>query len=239
MPISKEDPPDTQPALDDATVSTTLDLCSSNNFSAESPPGALVRPCSMSLTVEGANPTSKPISARVIPFLRRSEMREAQVLMPASLRESVGPRQRQPVTVFRQNLGMLGEAKKLESIGDRVRHWREKRGLSRAELAKLVGAGRETTISSIELGTIKKGSFLGAIAKVLKLNLDYVLTGEGDPEMSAPASAGAPRTDSWLFPNVPRSKLEKLDKIERSYIETKMLEALADIEAERKRPRTG
>lgn len=193
----------------------------------------------MSLTDEAASPTKAPISDNVIPFRRKSEMRDDHVLMPSTLRDSVGLRQRHPVTVFRQNRGMASELDKLTTIGSRVRYWREKRGMSRVELAERVGAGRESTISDLELGKTKKGTFLGPIAQALGLSLDYVLRAEGEPELNAAPLRESSKAEAWLFPNVPRSKLDRLDKIERSYMETKMLDALAEIEEARKRHRTG
>lgn len=232
----KKKPEVGQPALW-LIKSESFDLCSSYNRNAASPRGSFVRSCSMSLMEEAASPTDSPISARVIPaFFRRSDIRSAHVFMPPSLRESVATSQRRPVTVNREN-GAMPRPKDMPddllTIGKRVRWWREHhRRISRKDFAKKCGMG-VTTLSDLELDRTVKGSFLHVIAANLGLNPHYLETGKGEPESGQPQEFPAEPTP-WPFPAIPRSKLEKLNRIERSYAETKLREALADIEAERK-----
>jgi transcriptional regulator with XRE-family HTH domain len=223
--------------------SEDLDLCSSYSRTAGEPLGSSVLPCSMSLTADGERPTLSPISASVMPLWeRRSEMNVAkgyEVIRP-SLRQAVDSRQRLPVTVFRNNHGMprpTDMPKDLDSIGKRVRWWREHKKYSRAKLAKLVGYKSVSGLSDLELGESNGSEKLHLIAAHLGLNPHYVQTGEGEPEASFPQEP--PQVgDDWPFPAVPQSRLKRLNKIERSYAETKLLEALAEIESER-RNRTG
>lgn len=216
-----------------STASCNLDLCSSCSLTAASPRGSLVAPCSMSLTEEAAKPTEAPISANVIPFRRKSEMRDDHVSMRSSVRDSVAARQRHPVTVFRQN-HVMRPSQSLPSIGARVRYWREKRGLSPSDLAEKTGAGRASTITDLESGRTKKGTFLGKIAQVLRLRLDYLEHDEGEPELQAGTAPAPQESPHWPFSAVPLSELGALNKIERSYLESKMLEALADIKSVRR-----
>lgn len=220
--------------------SQNLDRCSSNNLSAASPPGSLVRPYSMSLTEEGASPISPPISGNVIPIDRRSLTREAQVVMPNTLRESVTTSQRLPVAVFRENVAMprpQNMPPDLDTVGKRVRWWRNHRKMSREDLAIQVHI-KVSTLGDLENNRQKGSRKLHLIAAALRLNAHYLETGKGEPE--AEYAQEAPQEPSWPFDNLPRSKLEKLNMIERRYLEDRLLDALSDIESERRKSkRTG
>lgn len=221
--------------------SDDLDLCNSCNFSAAMPLGSTVRPHSMSLTAEGESPTSRPMAANVIPVPRRSEMREAQVsaVMHPSLRPTVASRQRLPVTEFRNNSGMPRPPempKNLDTKGKRIRWWREHKKISRTTLAKKVKYSY-SGLADLENDESDTSEKLHLIAAELGLNPHYVDTGDGEPEAEHP-QAPPPPPDEWPFPSVPRSRLKKLNKIERGYLETEILKVLADIEAER-RSKTG
>lgn len=216
--------------------SDDFDLCSSYRATAESPLGSTVRPCSMSLTVEGASPMSVPISASVSPVDRRSEMREAHVVMPNSIRESVLYSQRLPVTVVRKNVAMPRPKEMppdLDTVGKRVRWWREHRGVERKAFAKQCGMS-PTALSDLELDRTKKGTNLHIIAARLRLNAHYLETGKGEPEAEF-AQDAPPEPFQWPFEGIPRTKLERLNRIERAYAETRLQEALLEIEAERRR----
>lgn len=222
--------------------SDDLDLCSSYNLMAGEPLGSPVLPCSMSLTAEGDNSIRSPISANVMPIRRRSEMKEAKGYedIPPSLRGAVELSQRLPVTVFRNNNGMPRPPempKDLNTLGRRVRWWREHRKMSRATLAKRVGYKSVSGLSDLELDESHGSEKLHLIAAELKLNPHYLETGDGEPEAAFPQEAPPP-PDEWPFPAISRSRLKRLNKIERGYLETELLKALSDIEAER-RNRTG
>ena len=68
------------------------------------------------------------------------------------------------------------EAESLQSMGARVRHYRERLGLSQDELALKVGAAQQT-IQSLESGKIRKSTFLPHIAKVLGIDFDVLMFG--------------------------------------------------------------
>lgn len=219
------------------SAAENLDLCSSSSFRAASPRGSEVRSCSMSLTDEAARPTSEPISAKVSPVERRSVIRDAHVVMQPSIRESVEICQRLPVTAIRKTMSMPRPKEMpndLSTIGKRVRWWREYRKLERKELAQLCGMS-PTALSDLELDRTRKGSYLHVIAANLRLNPHYLQRGKGEPE--AEFVQEAPAEPTWPFVAIPRTKLEKLNAIERSYAESKLSEALAEIEAERRKSR--
>lgn len=219
--------------------SDDFDLCSSCNLIAASPFGSVVRPHSMSLMADGDSPTKEPIAASVKPVPRRSETRDAHEVMGSSLRPAVVSSQRLPVTEFRDNLGMPippDMPKNLTTVGRRVRWWREHRKRSRKWLAKQVGYSYSglADLENDESGASEK---LHLIAAELKLNPHYLQSGSGEPEAEFPQEAPPP-PDEWPFPAVPRARLRKLNRIERGYLETEILKALADIESER-RNKTG
>ncbi len=62
------------------------------------------------------------------------------------------------------------------TAGARVRHYRERLGLSQEELAARVGAAQQT-IQSLEAGKIRKSTFLPHIARELGVDLDALLFG--------------------------------------------------------------
>lgn len=212
-----------------------LDLCSLSSFNAASPRGSDVRPVSMSLTEEGANSTSAPISASVSPEDRRSDMREAHVVMPDILRRAVDASQRPTVTALRENTAMPRPQNltKLDTVGARIKWWREHRGFKRSAFAKMVGMSY-SGLADLENGRSKEGKQLHIIAAKLRLNPYYLQTDKGEPEAEF---AQEPPADGqqWPFQSIPPSKMAKLNMIELSYAENKLQEALAEIEAERRK----
>lgn len=68
----------------------------------------------------------------------------------------------------------------LQTMGARVRHYRERLGLSQEELAWRVGAAQQT-IQSLESGKIRKSTFLPQIAKTLGVDFDILLFGKLQP----------------------------------------------------------
>jgi len=223
--------------------SDDLDLCNSYSNTAGVPLGSEVRPCSISLTAEGDSSIASPICASVmLARERRSEMKEAQgrVAISPSLRHAVDFSQRLPVTAFRNNQCMPRPPempKNLDTIGARVLWWRKFRKIPRSTLAKKVGYKSSSGLSDLELGLSHGSEKLHLIAAELQLNPHYLESGKGEPELGHPQEPPPP-PDEWPFPAVPRSRLKRLNKIERGYLETELLKALADIEIER-RNKTG
>ncbi|WP_158002558.1 XRE family transcriptional regulator [Methyloterricola oryzae] len=72
----------------------------------------------------------------------------------------------------------------MSAVGVRVRHYRERLGLSQDELAVRVGAAQQT-IQSLESGKIRKSTFLPMIAKELGVDLDALLFGSQSPPILA------------------------------------------------------
>lgn len=71
-------------------------------------------------------------------------------------------------------------------VGIRVRHYRERLGLSQDELAARVGAAQQT-IQSLEAGKIRKSTFLPHIAKELGVDFDTLLFGNEQPTLAQTA----------------------------------------------------
>lgn len=162
-------------------------------------------------------------------------MRDAHVFMPPNIRQAVDSSQRLPVTEFRENTGMPkppGMPDHRHTIGARVRWWREHRHIPRAALAKKVGYST-SGLSDLELGRSTKSERLHLIAAELRLNAHYIETGYGEPEAGF-AQEPPSQPDEWPFPAVPQSRLKRYNRIERSYVETKLVQALNEIEAVRR-----
>jgi len=212
------------------------DSCKDTSFSAAPPLGSDVRSCSMSLTDEAANPMRSPISASVNPVTRRSVMRDAQVVMsPSVLRHAVESRRRLPVTDIRENVVMPRPPglPKFDTLGPRIRWWREHRKFKRADFAKLVGMSY-SGFADLENDRSQESKKLHLIAAKLKLNPYYLETDKGEPEAEFAQDPPA-EAQEWPFESISQSKLTKLNTVERSYLETKMHEAFAVIEAERRK----
>lgn len=219
--------------------SDDFDLCSSCNLTAAPPLGSLVRPVSISLMADGERPTSSPIAASVNPVVRRSETSDAHEVMRPSLRPAVDRSQRLPVTEFRDNSGMPKPPdmpREPATRGARVLYWRKKRGISRKNLAKEVGYSIGA-LSDLESGRSKSSEKLHLIAAALTLNPHYLDSGLGEPESAFPQEPPPPQNDDFPFPGL-RSRLKRLNKIERGYLETEIHKTLDEIESER-RNKTG
>lgn len=76
------------------------------------------------------------------------------------------------------------------SIGDRVRHVMDERGIKQTELALRIGVG-QAAISNIVTDASRKPSAptLIAMATELRVNPAWILTGEGDPYTWAPVTS--------------------------------------------------
>lgn len=88
----------------------------------------------------------------------------------------------------------------LQTMGARVRHYRERLGLSQDELALRVGAAQQT-IQSLESGKIRKSTFLPHIAKALGVDFDALMFGKQylKPIITSPASLMATARHVPLF----------------------------------------
>lgn len=221
--------------------SEDFDLCNSYRATAASPLGSAVRLCSISETVDGASPTREPISAKVIPMERKSDTREAHVVIGRSIREPVISSQRVSVSAVRKNERMPRPKEMPKEIdlgppGPRVRWWRKYRKLKPSELASACGMG-VSTLTDLELGRTERGSYLHMIAAKLRLNAHYIETGKGEPESEY--SQEPPADESWPLPGVPRSEIAGLNAVERKYAEIALLEALETIRKERRKAKHG
>ena len=80
-----------------------------------------------------------------------------------------------------------------KEVGKRIRQARIRLGLSRANLAKLVGVN-ERTITNYENGKTMKPSILQKIAKALEVDPQWLLTGEGS--LPTPSKIALPHDTS-------------------------------------------
>lgn len=153
--------------------------------------------------------------------------------MSGSLRPTVDFSQRQPVTGFRDNLNMSRpkDLPSFDHLGARIAYWREKRELSRSQLADRVGLAY-STLSDLEDQRSDSTRALYKFAQALRLSLNYLESDEGDPEADAP-----PPLDNWPLPGIPRSRLDGLDRTETRAIEAALKEVLAEIEQDRRKKR--
>lgn len=125
----------------------------------------------------------------------------------------------------------------LLTVGQRVGWWRRHKKIPQGKLAKDVGIA-PSTLSDLENDRQDGSGKLHLIAAKLQLNAYYLETGKGEPE--AEFSQEPPSGESqWPLPAVPRHKLDRLNLIERSYMESAVLVALEDIEKARKPQRKG
>lgn len=154
--------------------------------------------------------------------------------MRPSLRLPVGLCQRPAVTDFRDNKDMArpDNLPAFISVGDRVLWWRKHRKMSRTELASKVKLAY-STLADLENDKQDTTKNLHLIAEVLRVNRHYLETDEGDPEANVPTPAEP--AISWPFTDVAPSRLERLNPVERGFAEAKLLEALAIIDAERRK----
>jgi HTH-type transcriptional regulator, competence development regulator len=134
--------------------------------------------------------------------------------------------QRHSVTAFRLNTDM--EEKFIgKTIGERVRHWRERRGITVPELARQVGS-KPSTIYGLEIGDQKKSSALHKIAKALGLNIDYLETAKGPAELGGPARVE--EAEPWPFPTIARGRFDRLPDRDKQAIEKLLLTFISHCE---------
>lgn len=71
----------------------------------------------------------------------------------------------------------------MPNLGTRLSDLRKRAGLKRAELAELAGLKAESHVGLIETGARKSplAATLSGLARVLGTDVDYLLSGKGDP----------------------------------------------------------
>lgn len=86
----------------------------------------------------------------------------------------------------------LGVDEHAKIVGQNVARWREKAGLSQADLADKIGANSQNTVAAIEKGKTQRSRFLPRIARALKVSLadlDDQYEGEEVERIPAPQLA--------------------------------------------------
>jgi transcriptional regulator with XRE-family HTH domain len=124
------------------------------------------------------------------------------------------------------------ELPKLETIGARIKWWREYRGMGRKELAKLTHQAY-STLADLESGRSSQSEKLDLVAAHLKLNPFYLRTDKGDPE--ATVATAEPPVSDWPLDRSLLAQVRDLDDIEMVYFAIQAKEALQNIENARNR----
>lgn len=216
--------------------------CRSMSFTAASPLGVLVRPCSISHTADVDKPISSPISASVKSHLtRRSVMRDAHVVMEPILRLAEKISQRPGVTEFRENRQMPRPhdmPEDLNTPGKRCRWWREYRERTEPEAFAQGRVAKDCriaqgTLSDFENGSQKTCKNMHLLVAKLRLNPWWVENGKGEPEAGYPQEPPE-EPNQWPVRAVPPKKISGLNDIEFSYAENRLLIAIQEIERARK-----
>lgn len=217
--------------ISDGSDGLQRDLYSSSSFSAESPPGAELRPCSMSQMVDLVRPMAAPISARLSPDARNCLILEAQSVIGPSVRDVVDQGQRPErsiVSAFRFNLGMDSkELDQLDTLGKRLRFWRKKRGFSAPVLAERAGI-RKTTLYGLENGGQLSSGSLGLLAEILRIRSKYLTTGQGTAEVGTPEPS---QEWPWTFD---KRRLNGLTEIEFELLNLTVLHKLEQLETKKR-----
>lgn len=92
----------------------------------------------------------------------------------------------------------------MNTLGERLKQARIDGGLSQAELAKMLGTG-QSTIASIENGRNQSSGRLVEIAQLLRVNPNWLATGQGAPRVTHTPAAAAFESERqilvWEDPN--------------------------------------
>jgi transcriptional regulator with XRE-family HTH domain len=119
------------------------------------------------------------------------------------------------------------ELPRFETIGERVRWWREHHKKSRKELAKLTKQSY-SALADLENGRSHDSERLDLIALHLKVCPVYLRTDKGDPEAVMGTAVHSEYPASL-------SKVHDLDEIEQAYFDAQVKQALQNIENARTR----
>jgi transcriptional regulator with XRE-family HTH domain len=127
------------------------------------------------------------------------------------------------------------------AIGLRVRYLREALGHTvQKEFAALCGMS-QGALSDLEKGRSVDSDFLEVMAEKLGARVAWLRTGKGDVMLTepgassvVPVAATAPDVP-WPFPNLSRARIERRSKWEIHFLESLLLEALTEMEQDRRR----
>ena len=87
----------------------------------------------------------------------------------------------------------------MKTLAERLKHARDLRGLSQAQLAKLAKC-RQSTIGNAEAGIRKRLANVVTVARVLDVSADWLADGRGPAPTLLAAEPAAPyRLPRWLF----------------------------------------
>jgi transcriptional regulator with XRE-family HTH domain len=76
----------------------------------------------------------------------------------------------------------------MQTLAERVAALRSARSWSQSELARRSGVTQQN-VNSVELGKVKRPRYTHELARALDTTVEYLLTGKGEPRLSAPTVA--------------------------------------------------
>ncbi|MBX6381483.1 MAG: helix-turn-helix transcriptional regulator [Microbispora sp.] len=123
---------------------------------------------------------------------------------------------------------------RFDLLGDRIVYWRERRGMTRSQLARLAKVPY-STLAEIESNKQKSTTKITQLAGALRVNAHYLATGKGNPEDLTSGPAESDSSD-WPFP-IDRSELMDLDEVELELVGLKLQKIVDEIRAKRPRQR--
>jgi len=110
----------------------------------------------------------------------------------------------------------------VETLGERLKFAREQAKLTQTQLAARSGVA-QSDISKLERGDMAKSTGLPALARALRCDIDWLDTGEGDPDFGH-------KRRGWPFPSIDRSRFESLSDEQRAEIQGAVRKLLLDYE---------
>lgn len=117
------------------------------------------------------------------------------------------------------------------TIGGRIREWREKRGMTVSELARLSTLA-SSTLYDLERGSSKTTTKLHLIAAALRVNVHYLETGKGSAEDLTVRETALHYTVGWPF-TFPSHRFEALSPGQKRSIEAVVEELVTKFEGGR------
>lgn len=124
--------------------------------------------------------------------------------------------------------GMLGV---VDTLAARLRHARDVRGLTQAQLSEMSGV-KQSDISKIETGKSFSTTGMAALARALRCDVDWLDTGEGDPDFGRIKRG-------WPFSMIDRRRFAKLTDPQRQTLEGFVMGLLTQLEAGGEHPVSG
>lgn len=111
---------------------------------------------------------------------------------------------------------------KLDTLAKRFAAARKHAGLTQAKLSELSGV-QQSDISKLQRGDVSKSTGLAALARALQCDVDWLDTGEGEPDYGRVARG-------WPFPDIPRQRFVDLNDRQRLELQGAVRKMIIDFE---------